>query len=157
LWVLTEHKSWRGEWAVCPLSRLPTEYSGIPTTGYNRHFKFVKERGFLAPTLPEQTAIATVLSDMDAEIAALEAAATRPLAQAGHDAGVVDREDSLGMSERVLTRATLIAEIWRWSPIHRSVARIITAHWAGLYMPVRKRNHHKVVGTKGGASRLVPR
>ena len=49
------------------------EYSGIPTTGYNRHFKFVKEREFLTPTLPEQTAIATVLSDMDAELAALEA------------------------------------------------------------------------------------
>jgi len=44
----------------------------IPATGYNRHFKFLKERTFLAPSLPEQTAIATVLSDMDAEIAALE-------------------------------------------------------------------------------------
>ena len=49
------------------------EHSGISTTGYNRHFKFVKEREFLAPTFAEQTAIATVLSDMDAEIAALEA------------------------------------------------------------------------------------
>jgi len=48
------------------------EYSGIPTTGYNRHFKFVKERVFVTPTLDEQTAIATVLSDMDAELAALE-------------------------------------------------------------------------------------
>ncbi|MFM8444535.1 MAG: restriction endonuclease subunit S [Methylococcus sp.] len=49
------------------------EYSGISTTGYNRHFKFVKEREFVAPTSEEQTAIATILSDMDAEIAALEA------------------------------------------------------------------------------------
>jgi len=49
------------------------EYSGIPTTGYNRHFKFVKEREFITPTLAEQTAIATVLSDMDAELVALEA------------------------------------------------------------------------------------
>ena len=32
----------------------------------------------LPPTLPEQTAIAAVLSDMDAEIAALERGATRP-------------------------------------------------------------------------------
>jgi type I restriction enzyme S subunit len=48
------------------------EYSGIPTTGYNRHFKFVKEREFITPALPEQTAIAAILSDMDAEIAALE-------------------------------------------------------------------------------------
>ena len=48
------------------------EYLGIPTTGYNRHFKFVKEREFITPTLAEQTAIATVLSDMDAEIIALE-------------------------------------------------------------------------------------
>jgi type I restriction enzyme S subunit len=44
----------------------------IPTTGYNRHFKFLKERLFDAPSLSEQTAIAAVLSDMDAELAALE-------------------------------------------------------------------------------------
>ena len=47
--------------------------SGIPTTGYNRHFKFLKERSFISPPIPEQTAIAAVLSDIDAEIAALEA------------------------------------------------------------------------------------
>jgi type I restriction enzyme S subunit len=44
----------------------------IESTGYNRHFKLLKERSFLSPSLPEQAAIATILSDMDAEIAALE-------------------------------------------------------------------------------------
>ncbi len=44
----------------------------IPNTGYNRHYKFLKEMSFLVPTLPEQLAIATVLSDMDAELTALE-------------------------------------------------------------------------------------
>jgi type I restriction enzyme S subunit len=55
----------------------------IPTTGYNRHFKFLKERPFRAPPHPEQTAIAAVLSDMDAEVAALEKrlAKTRALKQ----------------------------------------------------------------------------
>ena len=56
------------------------EYSGIPTTGYNRHFKFVKEREFVAPTHAEQTAIATLLSDMDAELAALEARRDKTIA-----------------------------------------------------------------------------
>ncbi len=45
---------------------------GIATTGYNRHFKFLKERGFVSPPLPEQTAIAAVLTEMDAELAVLE-------------------------------------------------------------------------------------
>ena len=46
----------------------------IPNLGYARHFKFVKEgRYHLPSTLAEQQAIAAVLSDMDAEIAALEA------------------------------------------------------------------------------------
>ena len=46
----------------------------IPNLGYSRHFKYVKEgRYLLPPTLVEQKAIAAVLSDMDAEIAALEA------------------------------------------------------------------------------------
>jgi type I restriction enzyme S subunit len=49
------------------------EYDGIQPTGYNRHFSLLKEREFLVPALAEQTAIATLLSDMDAEIAALEA------------------------------------------------------------------------------------
>ena len=48
------------------------QHRGIATTGYNRHFKFLKERPFDALPLEEQTAIADVLSDMDAEIAALE-------------------------------------------------------------------------------------
>lgn len=46
----------------------------IPNLGYSRHFKYVKEgRYLLPPTLAEQKAIAAVLSDIDAEIAALEA------------------------------------------------------------------------------------
>ncbi len=45
----------------------------IPNTGYNRHFKFLKEMMFFATLYEEQTAIAAVISDMDAEIAALEA------------------------------------------------------------------------------------
>lgn len=48
------------------------EYCGIKPTGYNRHFKLLKERKFLSPTKNEQTAIATVLSDIDAEIEKLE-------------------------------------------------------------------------------------
>ncbi len=49
------------------------EYSGIHSTGYNRHFRYLTERSFVVPPLSEQTAIATILSDMDSEIAALEA------------------------------------------------------------------------------------
>jgi type I restriction enzyme S subunit len=48
------------------------QHKGIMPTGYNRHFKFLKEYEFVVPPLPEQTAIAEILSDMDAEITALE-------------------------------------------------------------------------------------
>ena len=51
---------------------LQLQHSGVTPTGYNRHFKFLKEREFVAPPLQEQTAIATILSDMDEEITALE-------------------------------------------------------------------------------------
>ena len=51
---------------------LQLQYRGIETTGYNRHFKILKEREFFVPPLPEQDAIASALSSMDAEIAALE-------------------------------------------------------------------------------------
>ena len=44
----------------------------IPNTGYNRHFKFLKDLTFKIPRSEEQRAIASVLSDIDAEIAALE-------------------------------------------------------------------------------------
>ncbi|UWP97803.1 restriction endonuclease subunit S [Aliiroseovarius crassostreae] len=45
----------------------------IPNTGYNRHFKFLKEMSFnVPPEKEEQEAIARALSDMDAEIQALE-------------------------------------------------------------------------------------
>ena len=46
---------------------------GVQPTGYNRHFKFLKEREFLVPKFAEQVAIATILSDIDAELAALNA------------------------------------------------------------------------------------
>ena len=53
------------------------------------------------PNVAEQTAIAEVLSDMDAEIAALEQRPRQdPRAQAGHDAGIADREDEVGVSEQ---------------------------------------------------------
>ncbi|MCC7439209.1 MAG: restriction endonuclease subunit S [Armatimonadetes bacterium] len=48
------------------------QYRGIEPTGYNRHFKLLQEHTFLVPPLPEQHAIAEILSDMDAEIEALE-------------------------------------------------------------------------------------
>jgi type I restriction enzyme S subunit len=44
----------------------------IPNTGYNRHFKFLKDLTFKIPRSEEQRAIASVLSDMDTEITALE-------------------------------------------------------------------------------------
>lgn len=44
----------------------------IPNTGYNRHFKFLKDLTFEIPNIKEQRAIAAVFSDMDAEIVALE-------------------------------------------------------------------------------------
>lgn len=47
------------------------QHRGVETTGYNRHFKILKEYNFFVPPLPEQTAIATILSDMDADIHAL--------------------------------------------------------------------------------------
>ncbi|NJL28131.1 MAG: N-6 DNA methylase [Thermoanaerobaculia bacterium] len=45
---------------------------GVTPTGYNRHFRILKERDFLVPPLEEQEAIAAVLSDMDEEITTLE-------------------------------------------------------------------------------------
>ncbi|MFZ9938006.1 MAG: restriction endonuclease subunit S [Luteolibacter sp.] len=44
----------------------------VPQTGYNRHYKFLAERPFLAPTLAEQEAIAGALGDADALIDSLE-------------------------------------------------------------------------------------
>jgi type I restriction enzyme S subunit len=63
---------------------LQLQYRGVEPTGYNRHFKFLKERDFVVPPLPEQVAIAAVLSDMDAELSTLEARRnkTRDLKQA---------------------------------------------------------------------------
>jgi len=45
---------------------------GIPPTGYNRHFKFLKERLFVCPGPLEQRAIAEALSDVDGLLGALE-------------------------------------------------------------------------------------
>ena len=52
------------------------------------------------PTLDEQTAIADVLSDMDAEIAALERGRDKPGDQAGHDAGAPHRPVRLVRTRR---------------------------------------------------------
>ncbi|KUF11345.1 hypothetical protein AVJ23_06125 [Pseudoponticoccus marisrubri] len=52
---------------------LSLQSKDIPNTGYNRHFKFLKEMTFAVPeTIDEQQAVASVLTDMDAEIQALE-------------------------------------------------------------------------------------
>ena len=48
------------------------QHDRVEPTGYNRHFRILRERLFRVPLPPEQRAIATVLSDMDAEIEALE-------------------------------------------------------------------------------------
>jgi hypothetical protein len=44
----------------------------IPNTGYNRHFKFLKELTLSGLPLPEQQAIAAALSDADGVVAGLE-------------------------------------------------------------------------------------
>lgn len=49
------------------------ERRAIQSTGYNRHFKLLKERAFTSPPNVEQSAIATVLSDVDALLAAQDA------------------------------------------------------------------------------------
>lgn len=46
------------------------ERRGIQSTGYNRHFKFLRERVFASPSTDEQSVIATALSDVDALLAA---------------------------------------------------------------------------------------
>ena len=48
------------------------EHNGVKPTGYNRHFKFLKEKSFPVPEKKEQTAIATTLSDADALVASLD-------------------------------------------------------------------------------------
>ncbi|MGP4072886.1 restriction endonuclease subunit S [Piscibacillus sp. B03] len=40
----------------------------IPNTGYNRHFKFVKEMWFKLPSIEEQKAISNILYTLDVEI-----------------------------------------------------------------------------------------
>lgn len=49
------------------------QHQRVESTGYNRHFKFLKQLTFVAPDAEEQAAIAAVLADMDTELAALEA------------------------------------------------------------------------------------
>jgi Restriction endonuclease S subunits len=64
-------------------------------------------------TQAEQTAIATVLSDLDAEIAALEARiAQGAVGQAGHDAGTADRPYPAGVTR--LPRGVLWTFILIW-------------------------------------------
>lgn len=43
-------------------------HQNIPNTGYNRHFKFLKEMWFFKPSLNEQVKIAEILSKIDKEI-----------------------------------------------------------------------------------------
>jgi len=78
---------------------LQLQHKGISPTGYNRHFKFLKERGFLVPPLPEQFAIAAILSDMDTEIAALKT----KLAKARHV--------KQGMMQELLTGKIRLAKL----------------------------------------------
>lgn len=49
----------------------------IPNTGYNRHFKYLKEFVFATPRLAEQVAISAAISDMDQEIEGLESQLTK--------------------------------------------------------------------------------
>ncbi len=51
---------------------LQLQYRGVEPTGYNRHFKFLKAIEFVTPPFTEQIAIAEVLTDMDAELSAIE-------------------------------------------------------------------------------------
>lgn len=48
------------------------EHQGIASTGYNRHFKFLRERLFVRPPLDEQQAIAAALSNVDALLGGLD-------------------------------------------------------------------------------------
>ena len=48
------------------------QHVGMESTGYNRHFGQLKNRSFVVPPFAEQTAIAGVLSGMDAELKGLE-------------------------------------------------------------------------------------
>ena len=41
----------------------------IPNTGYNRHYKYLKEADYIIPSLPEQRAIATYFVHLDKQIA----------------------------------------------------------------------------------------
>ncbi|MDD4046890.1 MAG: restriction endonuclease subunit S [Tissierellia bacterium] len=44
----------------------------IPNTGYNRHFKFLKEFSFHVPSIEEQHEISKILTDIDSEIESLQ-------------------------------------------------------------------------------------
>ena len=48
------------------------EHKGVLSTGYNRHFKFLKERLFVRPPVSEQRAIAEALSDVDGLLSGLD-------------------------------------------------------------------------------------
>lgn len=58
------------------------QYRGVETTGYNRHFKFLKERDFLVPSNFEQAGIAAILSDMDIQALDQRLEKTRQIKQA---------------------------------------------------------------------------
>ena len=74
------------------------QHNGVEPTGYNRHFKFLREREFLVPRADEQAAVVGVLSDMDAEISALEARRAKT------------RQIKLGMMQQLLTGRIRLVE-----------------------------------------------
>lgn len=86
----------------CRFHTFDLQRRSINPTGYNRHFRFLKEREFLSPPLDEQTAIATILSDMDAEIEALEARLekTRAIKQGMMQALLTGRVRLVGAGDR---------------------------------------------------------
>jgi len=49
------------------------ELDPVASTGYNRHFKFLREKTLLLPPIHEQNAVAEVIRDFDDEIIATEA------------------------------------------------------------------------------------
>jgi type I restriction enzyme S subunit len=53
------------------------EFNGVEPTGYNRHFKILREKTFLAPDHREQIAISGIFADLDHEIQVIEAKLTK--------------------------------------------------------------------------------
>ena len=77
------------------------------------------------PPEEERNAIAAVLSDMDAELEALEQRLAKTRPQAGHDAGTIDRKDAPGMSTVGQTETKTQARV-----VRLSATRWATTTWA---------------------------